>query len=174
MFAKLPLVFATTILDEWMTGDSSCSNIEHRLPIGVNFEPFLKHWDQCPKMLVPYILLHLYRLSASQLRDKKVVQSEVKRLAMEMLPPYQEAATTLQPAATPELRTTGFGLVRPGIAAQVHQCCHYLRSPRAVGLHLGLHEEGSTRVAPKLLSVVTVSGFDLSHMVELIILNFTE
>jgi hypothetical protein len=118
-----------------------------------------------PEPLLRQVLLHFHRFDSSELSDSRVLESEVKRIVKKLAAKIEQVPPALRTPTEIDLQETHLGTVDPKTAELVHHTYHYLGSPRESGVHLGLYS-GKISGEPKLITLVTLSDFDLPHMVD--------
>jgi hypothetical protein len=116
------------------------------------------------KELTRQLRLHLPRLSPTELTQSNIIR-ETERLAARLLISTARTSKDFKPQhlTHTELCHTRLRLVEPSIAETIHETFHYLGSRRGGGIHLGLYADRVSGYGSSLLSVVTLSPFDLSH-----------
>ncbi len=119
-----------------------------------------------PEALLRQVLLHLHRFSLAELTDPEVVGREVRRIEKRVAAKLERVPSDLKERAAVDLQSTYFKVVDSRIAELVHESYHYLGSPRRNGVHLGLFSPNSPPRLPKLMTLVTLSDFDLPHVIE--------
>lgn len=118
------------------------------------------------RLLETRLALQLHRFDDRQVGDFNCVISEAKRIAENIRARYRTLPKGLLagPASPIALRSTRLGTVAAGTAASIHACLHYLGSPRGEGIHLGLLPLAEEGQFAQLLSLGTLSQFDLPHV----------
>jgi hypothetical protein len=111
------------------------------------------------------VLLHLPRFSFRGSLGTVQVQQEIRRLAVKLAERRRHAPAEIKSQLLNklDLRRAHLDSVDPDLALATHRVFHYLGSTRREGIHLGLYGEASSGKRP-LLSVVTLSPFDLRHI----------
>jgi len=111
-----------------------------------------------------HVLLHLHRHDEGQRVCPDLLAEEGHRTVTRLAASAQGLPGDFLPAPGGAFTLAEGHLVQvaPELAAPLHRHFHYLGSPRADGLHLGLACGQSTRHA--LLGLVTLSTFDLEHL----------
>ncbi len=120
------------------------------------------------RLLLPLLRLHLHRFHPTRLTEPGLIQSEARRLAGRLISEYQRLPEVFHspPKDDVDLRATRLGLVGAPTAMLLHRQCHYLSSPRANGIHLGLHHRPESENQRRLVSLATLSTFDLRHLAD--------
>ena len=109
----------------------------------------------------------LARFNAHQLHSENTVSSELGRVVQTLVERRKDIPREFLGAEYPQpiqLQYTTLELVPHITASDIHRSLHYLGSPRSSGIHLGLFAAGGDRNAGRLLSLVTLSSFDLEHL----------
>jgi hypothetical protein len=138
----------------------SLSRIEEVCPAGVNF---IRSID-----LERQILLHLARFPLPERIMREQIWKEARRIAARLAERRMQAPPeiTVTGLAGVEFRRTHLDLVDSDLAQAVHTAFHYLGSPRYEGIHLGLYAELPGYRRPRIMSLVSLSQFDLWHIRE--------
>lgn len=112
------------------------------------------------------ILLHLARFPLPGNGVSEPIQKEVRRIAARLAERTIQAPpeVTSGHLAGVELHRTHLDLVDSDLAQAIHRAFHYLGSPRHEGIHLGLYAECLGWRRPRMVSLVTLSPFDLRHI----------
>jgi acyl-CoA synthetase (AMP-forming)/AMP-acid ligase II len=112
------------------------------------------------------LLLQIPRLEPDSLSDRLLAKETIKaldRLATLRWDSRKEIPKC-ELSERLDLRATEFASVSEELAMQIHQSWHYLGSPRPGGLHVGLFSRRSPTAKPYLISLLTLSKFDLNHL----------
>jgi hypothetical protein len=106
--------------------------------------------------------LHLAQFTQAQLTPS-LVQGETRRVAEYILTKRMSIPQELKPIAERvSLSDTLLIEIDAPIAQIVHECYHYLGSPRTDGIHFGLIQKSGLKL--KLLALATLSPFDMTHV----------
>jgi hypothetical protein len=108
------------------------------------------------------LLLHLAQFTQAQLTPS-LVREETRRVVEYLLSKRMSIPQELKPIAERvSLSDTFLIEIDAPIAQIVHECYHYLGSPRADGIHFGLMQKSGVKL--KLLALATLSRFDMTHV----------
>jgi hypothetical protein len=134
--------------------------------IGASIAAAISRIDEknIPESLLRQVLLHLHRFGITEISTLGVLEHEVSRIGERLAAKIAQVPVELRSPAEVNLQGTHLDIVDLKTAELVHRTYHYLGSPRENGIHLGLY---SDRVSgdPKLMTLVTLSEFDLPHIV---------
>jgi hypothetical protein len=91
---------------------------------------------------------------------------EVRRIATRLAERRTQAPPEVagENLASIDLHRTHLDSVDSDLAQAIHKAFHYLGSPRHEGIHLGLYAESSGSRRRRLVSLATLSPFDLWHV----------
>jgi len=117
-----------------------------------------------PESLLRQVLLHVHRFDSAELSSSGVLEHEVTRIGARLAAEIEQVPEELRHPVEVSLQGTHLDMVDPKTAELVHRTYHYLGSPRENGIHLGLYSD-SVSGDPKLITLVTLSEFDLPHIV---------
>jgi hypothetical protein len=112
------------------------------------------------------ILLHLARFPLPERGIPERIEREARRIAARLAEQRIQAPPEITGADLSgiDLHRTQLDFVDSDLAQAVHKAFHYLGSPRGEGIHLGLFARLSGWKRPRLISLVTLSPFDLWHI----------
>lgn len=146
-----PWAFATKSTIPFLHGEELCA-------VG---DTFIRSTD-----LDRQILLHLARFPRPGKVITEQIRTEARRIAARLAEQRMQAPpeTTGVNLADVDLHRTHLDLDDSDLAQAVHKAFHYLGSPRGEGIHLGLYAEFPGWRRPRLISLVTLSPFDLWHV----------
>ena len=135
----------------------------------LDFEKELGHLPFTKRDLLRQIYLHLYRFN-SQNVSMVLLNNEIQRIAEKLFQIREEVPYEFRKPANVRfnLKNTQLRLVDNATAHIIHEAHHYLGSPRNDGLHLGLYTNEVNQRNEKLLSIATLSPFDLIHISDLL------
>jgi hypothetical protein len=114
------------------------------------------------------VLLQLHRFHPSELEQSRLIEDEVTRQAERLALKVRELPAPIREPKTLhlELQRTQLRLVDASIAELIHRTHHYLGSFRGDALHLGIYADEAGSPTPTLLSLVSLSPFDLTHLAD--------
>lgn len=113
--------------------------------------------------LLRQVLLHAYRFSLDEIKTSGLLENEAKRIVTR-LGPKLERVSEGKPRIV-DLARTYLGVVDSRTAEILHDVYHYLGSPRSSGINLGLYSD-TLHEDPRLMTLVTLSQFDLAHVID--------
>lgn len=118
--------------------------------------------------LLRQVLLQLHRLPPVELAQENAIDYEVRKQAEKLSSLARDTPKLLRPpdVAAIELRRAWLDLVDPSTAEFIHRAHHYLGSSRGDAIHLGLYHRTEIRREPRLMSLVSLSPFDLLHLAD--------
>jgi len=118
--------------------------------------------------LLRQVLLHVYRFHPDEIEQHGLIAREVKRLKEKLVRLNLDTPKLSEPPdpAHIELPHTRLDFVDSSTAEIVHRAHHYLGSFRGDAVHLGLYHQEVDSHASYLMSVVSLSPFDLMHIAD--------
>lgn len=118
--------------------------------------------------LLRQVLLQIHRFCPSEITQASLIDYEVKRQAEKLVLLGQDIPTlfTSPGLASIKLQCSRLDLVDSSTAELLHRKHHYLGSSRGDAIHLGLYYDEGVSPKPRLMSIVSLSPFDLMHIVD--------
>lgn len=118
--------------------------------------------------LLRQVLLHLHRFSINEFTEPSLIDNEIKRQADKLIAVKENPSCMFMSSgqASVDLHHSRLDIVDPSTAQFIHQVHHYLGSFRGDGIHLGLYSNEQVNHRPRLMSIVSLSPFDLSHIAD--------
>jgi len=111
------------------------------------------------------VLLHLPKFDCIELARPEIVSAEAKRLAFRLSNLRSGYESFFRnPALDLSTGDTYLDRVSDDLAEAIHERFHYLCSFRRDAIHLGLWLRSTTGEVPRLVSLLSLSPFDLEHI----------